>query len=129
MSWGGGILMARCLTTEYVTGEFHEQLEESIRNFVKSKIEKGYLYKSEKFCLCHGNCGNIVLYSMNCMEKYGDQVKEKILLEMRKAMEQNSIKLSIQEFNNYGLMAGIMGIRYYFLFGFEGTKKILSIDI
>ena len=62
---------------------------------------------------------------MNCMEKYGDQVKEKILLEMRKAMEQNSIKLSIQEFNNYGLMAGIMGIRYYFLFGLEGTKKIL----
>lgn len=132
MAWchgWAGILMARCLTVEYVTGEFREHLEESIRNFVKNKTEKGYSYKSEKFCLCHGNCGNIVLYSMDCMEKYGDQVKEKILEEMRKTTERNIIKLSMQEFNNYGLMAGITGIGYYFLLGIGGTKKILSIDI
>ncbi|MDE7326596.1 MAG: hypothetical protein K2N63_10000 [Lachnospiraceae bacterium] len=106
-----------------------EDAEESIRNFVKSKMEKGYSYKSEKFCLCHGNCGNIALYSMNCMGKYGVQVKEKILEKMRKAIERNGIKWSIQEFNNYGLMGGITGIGCYFLLGFEGTKKILSIDI
>ncbi|MDE7327605.1 MAG: hypothetical protein K2N63_15235 [Lachnospiraceae bacterium] len=132
MAWchgWGGILMARYLTMDYVTGEFREWLEKSIRNFTKNKRKSEKLYRSENLCLCHGNFGNIVLYFMNCMEEYGGQLKEKMLEEVGRFTKENDIKINLHERNNYGLMGGITGIGIYFLLGFEETKKILSIDI
>ncbi len=132
MAWchgWGGILMARYLTVKYVTGEFREWLQKSIWGFTKNKRKNENLYRSENLCLCHGNFGNIVLYSMICMEEYGDQLKEKMLEEVGRFMKESDIKINLHERNNYGLMGGITGIGNYFLLGYEGTKKLLSIDI
>ena len=132
MAWchgWGGIVMTRILTKKYVNGKFRQQLEQTVKGVMRYH-GKGFLQDSKKnsFCLCHGKCGNAVIYAMN---QWGDGMKQKEILqsEFENGSGELRDKLEIQECSNFGLMGGITGIGYYFLCGEDEVAKLLSVRI
>ncbi len=121
--------MTRILTKKYVNGKFRQQLEQTVKGVMRYH-GKGFLQDSKKnsFCLCHGKCGNAVIYAMN---QWGDGMKQKEILqsEFENGSGELRDKLEIQECSNFGLMGGITGIGYYFLCGEDEVAKLLSVRI
>ncbi len=130
MAWchgWGGIVMARTLAGKYVGGEFKQRLERTVSDIVK---HRGKNFKQDSgedsFCLCHGKCGDAVIYAMN---GWGDSEGQKKMIgsEIERGCGLREI-LEIQECSNYGLMGGITGIGYYFLCG-EEAASLLRVEL
>lgn len=130
MAWchgWGGIVMARILAGKYVGGEFRQQLKQTVEGIMKYH-GGNFLQdsKEDSFCLCHGKCGDAVIYAMNRWEN-GMEQKKNLQSELENGVGGLQEKLEIQECSNYGLMGGITGIGYYFLCGVDEVAKLLSV--
>ncbi len=102
----GGILLSRILLTDL-------KLKPEDRVEINKDIEKAYLYLEKnklrkELCICHGECGNLLIKSLCKKKGYNFSLKEKEETHMEDI-------ILTKEWYNPGLMDGYTGIGYYFL--------------
>ena len=114
----GGILVSRLM--------IYDWLGEDLRVIVETDIQKAGQKLKERalrdgMCLCHGSCGNLLIFSDYAKFSkdqdgaWGKQYESYICQKLKS----DKFELLQQEKHNPGLMSGYLGIAYYMLIKYD----------
>lgn len=118
----GGILVSRLMIYEWVKDDIRGIVEKDIQ---KAGRKLGEKVLREGMCLCHGSCGNLMMFSefANFSKVQEDlRMEEWFEVDVLRRLRKGSFEFLLQEKNNPGLMNGYLGIAYYMLKKYDNEK-------